>query len=779
VLNSGANKVARSRWLLIVLGALAGVLVAVTWSQVVPPPLFRDEMPGGLYHTLGQFDPPGNALGFYDPERLPDGTTYRWAGPQATLTFPYAAQAGRAATISLRLAAAWAPSQPPAAVTIRVNGQRGAQLTVSHDFQVVRIPLDTARTPNPYLDPTHIQVDIDSTPSSVPGDPRTLGVVVDWVQVQPERSEGEIAAAALVWGLVLAGVLVVATTRFGLTWSLVYGGLALLSFVGLQGTYLPRAIAPTTEVALAGLAWMLAAGVAPRTRPGWGLALAAGGLWLVIAGRVMGDWQMDDAYISYRYAWNLIHGQGLVYNPGEVVEGYTNFLWTVLAGGAIAGGIPPAHFALAANITVSLGLLALTAALAGRLAGGGARWPLVAAGVLVVDDGLLTYGARGSGMEAALFALLVLGASAALWAGRAPHVRRWRALGGVVLAAAALTRPEGLLVAAIFLGVRTLRDRVEGGPVWARLAAGAGPFLAITGIYQIWRWSFYGYPFPNTFYAKTGTTAALLARGWDHAHYFLIEHWLVVALATAGLGVAALEWWPGASRLDRRGFGLGRGAGLRSAWGLLILGQVAYILWVGDDYFPGWRFFVPILAPLALLAGEAARFIGTYLPRSRLALGGAGGTLAAALVLYALGMGWYQEPDSVIGEETRLHAGYVDHWGSAGLWLRANTPPDTRTAVKGAGAIAYYSRRPMLDAYGLNDLHIGHLPVANMGAGRAGHEKEDPLYVLDQQPDYILELDSYLGPLETRFKQEYTLRRERSPTGLMIDWWQRNTENRP
>jgi hypothetical protein len=42
------------------------------------------------------------------------------------------------------------------------------------------------------------------------------------------------------------------------------------------------------------------------------------------------DFVSDDAYISFRYARNLAeHGQ-LVFNLGERVEGYTNFLWTVL-----------------------------------------------------------------------------------------------------------------------------------------------------------------------------------------------------------------------------------------------------------------------------------------------------------------------------------------------------------------------------------------------------------------------------------------------------------------
>ncbi len=37
----------------------------------------------------------------------------------------------------------------------------------------------------------------------------------------------------------------------------------------------------------------------------------------------------DDAFISFRYVRNLIEGHGLVFNPGERVEGYTNFLWVL------------------------------------------------------------------------------------------------------------------------------------------------------------------------------------------------------------------------------------------------------------------------------------------------------------------------------------------------------------------------------------------------------------------------------------------------------------------
>lgn len=38
----------------------------------------------------------------------------------------------------------------------------------------------------------------------------------------------------------------------------------------------------------------------------------------------------DDAMISMRYAKNFAEGNGLVWNPGEQVEGYTNFFWVMI-----------------------------------------------------------------------------------------------------------------------------------------------------------------------------------------------------------------------------------------------------------------------------------------------------------------------------------------------------------------------------------------------------------------------------------------------------------------
>lgn len=745
-----------SALVLTIAGATLAFIVAVLLGFLVPPQTLADEMSTDRAPNDVVYDPLEFTHGFYPPEKLEDGTTYEWTGPQATLTFPFAANLGRNAHVSVRLASAWAPGQQPATGSLLVNGKPVADFTTSKDFSTIEATIDTKAVPNPYLDPSHIQVDIKTSTSRANGDPRDLGMVVDWIRVEPERSRTEVLLEGVLWAIGVALVVFIASTRFGFVWGIIFGLGTLLTLIGVHLTYLPRGITPAVEAALIGLGWTLSALLAPKRWPAFGLPLAAAMIWMVVAGRVLGDWQMDDAYISYRYAWNLVHGHGLVYNVGEVVEGYTNFLWTLVAAAAIAAGLTPAMVTLALNIALSMGLLALTWHLAAKLSGGQYIWSLLAVALLVVDGSLLGYGARGSGMETILFSFLVLLSVALLWVEDDKRVRRWRAAAGLTLALAALTRPEGLLVAVVLLAVRALSDRIEGSGLLRNLAAGIGPFLLVIVPYEAWRISYYGYLFPNTFYAKTGTTLALIGRGWDYTGYLVTEREVIVALAAVGVVYGLVRW---------------RESSLRLALIALLLSFWAYVIWAGGDYFPSLRFFLPLIAPLTLLAVEGARLIATAIPRHRIAKWVAAGVAVALGFVYLTTALDLLHPDSVDIELSKLHNSYVNLWGTAGLWLRDNTPPDATTAAKGAGAIAYFSDRRVIDVYGLNDLHIGHLPVADMGEGKAGHEKSDPAYVLDRKPDYIFEQwANYFDPIRDRLYNEYTKVSERSPTGPVVDW---------
>ena len=69
----------------------------------------------------------------------------------------------------------------------------------------------------------------------------------------------------------------------------------------------------------------------PPTRT---LLLGAAGALVGIGVAAQRAWLCDDAFISLRYAGNLARGDGLVYNVGERVEGFTNLLWTLLLAAA-------------------------------------------------------------------------------------------------------------------------------------------------------------------------------------------------------------------------------------------------------------------------------------------------------------------------------------------------------------------------------------------------------------------------------------------------------------
>ena len=83
--------------------------------------------------------------------------------------------------------------------------------------------------------------------------------------------------------------------------------------------------------------------------------------WLVLLGWLTSlAWFLcDDAFISFRYVRNLLEGHGLVFNPGEYVEGYSNFLW-VLELAALWGifGIRPEDAAPWLSVACTAGTLA-------------------------------------------------------------------------------------------------------------------------------------------------------------------------------------------------------------------------------------------------------------------------------------------------------------------------------------------------------------------------------------------------------------------------------------
>jgi hypothetical protein len=319
-----------------------------------------------------------------------------------------------------------------------------------------------------------------------------------------------------------------------------------------------------------------------------------------------------------------------------------------------------------------------------------------------------------SGLETPLFMALLTG-------GAYCYLRERRTgslvpLSAVVFAAAAMTRPEGVLAAAVtgafVLGeVFTTGDRRRR---ISRLLFWVATFGALYGSYFLWRYSYYGYLFPNTYYAKTGTTSALFNRGLEYVWFYGLRY-QVLALAA---GLTALLLRP-RLRLD-------------AAYLLALVGvMLGAIVYEGADSFPHGRFMVPLL-PLLYLGGMAGGAV--VLRRLSIPQRQSAAIAAVLLTLAALSLLRSNQHPTLVAEDL-LQRDSVD----LATWLSENSPEDYTIGAFGVGAIGYYSDRDILDLLGLNDVETAHSEVDDLGAGLAGHEKSNPDYVLEEaRPEIII-----------------------------------------
>ncbi len=440
-------------------------------------------------------------------------------------------------------------------------------------------------------------------------------------------------------------------------------------------------------------------------------------------------WGADDAYISYRYAENLVNGHGLVFNPGEKVEGYTNLLYTLLA--AVFVRIDP-EFAyigcVAFNLLCYLATLLLFYWYLRRHTRAHHGW----VGLLALSVCPLMWAWPASGLETSAvlllqFALFVVAAEIAPKP-TAPLVWLFCCLAGVSI----LLRADGF-VFPILCSSAFLLNRKYKCFVWV-----AAFIMIASTIYVGARYAYYGVPLPNSFYAKV--SGPLVGRLMSAAHELArlaIKDAFLLYLAPLALG-----WNELIQRVRRQSTGALDAMPLIPVIGL---GLLAYWGWIGGDIFSE-RFLI-VLIPLSLVhlmmqdgwLGRGSRMVGVVL---------------AAVVL--------QFTPFVFDGRFAYHSPKYDLWIDLGKYLR-RAHPNATLAIDAAGKVPYYSRLATIDMYGLNDGPIGRKKVTSLDF-IVGHNKIDPDYVLARKPDLIAawstkELDLYCGLSRTKYRsQGYVLK---------------------
>lgn len=259
----------------------------------------------------------------------------------------------------------------------------------------------------------------------------------------------------------------------------------------------------------------------------WGSALLAGAaIALGLFRALRFAWLADDSFISFRYAWNLAHGQGLVYNAGEYVEGYTNLLWTLLIAGAMALGISPEVSSQALGIGFWLALVGFLARWSWRRREGRPFVPLAAALVFFMED-FQTWATGG--LETSLFTLLSVAGVLLAVEPRPGTPRMVRA--GTLLAAAAATRPDGVIFAAVGIAAAWLVNNDVAIPKRrALVSAMAVPLILAGAALAAFNLLYYGDLFPTAFYSKSALDP-YYSQGLYYVYLFFKKNWFIVPLA--------------------------------------------------------------------------------------------------------------------------------------------------------------------------------------------------------------------------------------------------------
>jgi len=286
-------------------------------------------------------------------------------------------------------------------------------------------------------------------------------------------------------------------------------------------------------------------------------------------------WLSDDAYITFRTVDNFINGYRLTWNTGERVQAYTHPLWMLLLSVFYFFTHEIYFTSIFVSIALSLAAVSLLPALIPRTPTGAA----LAIAALALSNACVDYSTSGlenplSHVLLAVFAVLLFSlprdARSLLW------------LSGVA-SLAAVNRMDSVLIYAPALLMAWLEtdDRKQGLLMGV---LGQAPLL----LWELFSLVYYGFPFPNTYYAKLYTGIPQSELPQQGLYYFLnsLERDpLTLAVIAFGVIAAVLN-------REKRGLALAGGVGL----------YLLYIVRIGGDFMSGRFFTLPLLAAVVLIS---------------------------------------------------------------------------------------------------------------------------------------------------------------------------------
>lgn len=421
----------------------------------------------------------------------------------------------------------------------------------------------------------------------------------------------------------------------------------------------------------------------------------------------------DDAYISFRYLENLKQGNGLVYNPGEKVWGFTNYLWIMFLAPLTELNMDPLIGARILGVICNVLSLILVLFGFGTLMKYETR-SILGALFLVTNGAFLLQSL--SGLETSFFTLLVL--CALYMYGRAINKKSPRSFffSGLIMALATLTRPEGLFLSGILIAHTMVSRKSIDLPLKLILKRYLTGFLPVILVFIMSMFFYYGAFWPNSINAKVGLSPEQLFRGMRYFLVFVVYNPLPIIL----LLVTCL-FFRSADVLVRAIF-------------LFIAFFMFFNVFVGGDWMLGYRLFHTAIPLACLLIPFCVAIVQKKILRSGIKTAYIPKMLATSLIVIFSATNLLNSRIDPHVYRATLDS-YVHEGIKIGKWMRNNFKSDALLATNTGGTIAYFSKLRIVDMMGINDPVIASRK--NVPKEWKGIEKGDGKYVLSRRPDYI------------------------------------------
>lgn len=285
-------------------------------------------------------------------------------------------------------------------------------------------------------------------------------------------------------------------------------------------------------------------------------------------------WTSDDAFITLRVVDNLINGYGLVWNTDERVQAYTHPLWMLLI--ALFYFFTREPYFTVLGLSAALSILSVAVLL--RMCGND-LWRVALIGItLIGSKAFVDFSTSGLENPLSHFLLALLCFTYLRASPAKPHY--WAALSGLLL----LNRLDFVLfIVPLLLGhMRCAKSWAER---WHALSLAVGPALVWMGFSTF----YYGFPLPNTFYAKQYADiprSEYFVRGIAYLYDFISNDPLSAVTIACGAVLGTIGFnrkmlWP---------FSLGTAL------------YATYVFWIGGDFMRGRFFSAPFIVAVACLS---------------------------------------------------------------------------------------------------------------------------------------------------------------------------------